>query len=91
MDAQKQAQLLIGFDEDGDHQLDPREFANAMSSYAKALKVELHELIDFMCVTAVIGDEDTNEFRNAYGKALNSNGRAAATNFIEEENDDFCD
>lgn len=91
MNAQEQARLLIGFDEDGDHQLDPREFANAMSSYAKAFEVELHELIDYMCVTAVIGDQETNEFRNAYGKALNSNGKTASTNAVEEGYNDFYD
>lgn len=70
-DAGQQASELLGFDEDGDQQLDPREFANAISQYAKKFGVDLHDLIDFMCVTSVPG-ADTKEFQDAFKKALAS-------------------
>ena len=44
-----------------------------------------------MCVTAFVGDEDTNEFRNAYEKALKSNGRGVSGNAFEEGFNDFYD
>ena len=68
-DAKREASELLGFDEDGDQKLDPREFANAMSQYAKKFGVDLHDLIDFMCVTSVQG-ADTQGFQDAYGRAL---------------------
>lgn len=68
-DAKKEAEALLGFDEDGDMQLGRVEFAKAMVHYAKAYKVELQDLIDFMCVATSLGD-DTACFQDAYGKAL---------------------
>jgi Ca2+-binding EF-hand superfamily protein len=47
------AKALISFDTDGDNQLDPREFAEAMFQYAKISGVELNVLIDFMCGVSV--------------------------------------
>jgi Ca2+-binding EF-hand superfamily protein len=48
------ARALISFDTDGDDQLDPREFSEAMFQYAKISGVELNVLIDFMCITSSI-------------------------------------
>jgi hypothetical protein len=48
------ARALISFDTDGDNQLDPREFSEAMFQYAKISGVELNVLIDFMCITSSI-------------------------------------
>jgi Ca2+-binding EF-hand superfamily protein len=55
VDADALAQALISFDEDGDNQLDPREFAKAMILYAQQFGVELHSLIDFMCSSSSTG------------------------------------
>jgi len=68
-DFKSEAAALLGFDEDGDDRLGRKEFARAMVFYAKTYKVELHELIDFMCVATSLG-ENTAVFQEAYGKAL---------------------
>lgn len=52
--AQQTATILIGFDEDGDQKLNRAEFANAMIKYAKAIKADLHVLVNFMCVVSVM-------------------------------------
>lgn len=70
--AQKHALLLFDFDTDGNNTLDTVEFACAMVHYAKTHKVDLHELIDFMCVTTVMGStsKSSKSFQAAYGRAL---------------------
>lgn len=68
--AKKEALALsLNFDMDGNNELDRREFAAAMAHYAKAYQVELHDLIDFMCVATLLGDNVTG-FQAAYGEAL---------------------
>lgn len=51
-DADALATALVAFDRDGYNQLDPGEFAQAMILYTKQFGVELHSLIDFMCLTS---------------------------------------
>ena len=68
-DVKKQATELLGFDRDGDLQLGRREFARAMVHYAKVLASDLQDLIDFMCVSSVLG-ENAHSYQKAYGKAL---------------------
>lgn len=63
-----QAIALLGFDEDGDEKLDPKEFATAMLHFARASNVEVHELIDFMCVTALADDKPA--YREAYRQSM---------------------
>jgi Ca2+-binding EF-hand superfamily protein len=69
-DAEKDAQILLAFDEDGDHRLGRKEFALAMAYYADVYKVDLHELIDFMCVTTMLGGEKTKSYQNAFRQSL---------------------
>ena len=61
MQAEKIALMIMGHDEDHNQTLDPHEFAVAMVDYSKASETDLHELIDFMCVTVQKGDDDTYE------------------------------
>ena len=48
VDPDRVAQALLCFDEDGDNELGPREFAHAMVHYAKQFGVEISGLIDAM-------------------------------------------
>lgn len=54
IDAEQVAMKLMALDTDGDHMLDKEEFATAMVTYADAMKTELHQLIDFMCVVTAL-------------------------------------
>jgi Ca2+-binding EF-hand superfamily protein len=96
-DAEREAQALLGFDSDGDQRLDPREFSHAMVHYAKEFGIDLHELIDFMCVTSVMGEKNTQGFQEAYGKALTSDdyGKKVKPNneqyYVGEGDVDFYD
>jgi EF hand len=69
-DPEWEARTLLRFDSNGDNRLDPREFAEAMMNYSKSFGVELHTLIDFMCVTYAMGGSDRNEFQHTFGKAI---------------------
>ena len=69
---EREARALLGFDGDGDNRLDYREFAEAMMYYAKTFGIDLHDLIDFMCVTHAMGDKDKHGFQHAFGMALSS-------------------
>jgi Ca2+-binding EF-hand superfamily protein len=69
VDPKAMAQALIKFDEDGDNQLDPREFTNAMIVYAKQFGLELHSVIDFMCISSA----ETNERASASRKLRSKN------------------
>ena len=94
-DAKKEAMALLGFDEDGDLQLGRLEFAKAMIYYAKAYKVALHDLVDFMCVATLLGEKNTN-FQEAYGKAIIGMDKApvlkpANLTFAEEDFSEFSD
>ena len=66
--AEDQAKAMLGFDEDGDAALGRREFAKAMVYYSKVVGVALHDLIDFMCVTA-LGDDNV-QYREAYKQSV---------------------
>lgn len=73
-DAEKHAKLLLGFDEDGDQALGRKEFAHAMVHYSEAYGVNLHELIDFMCVTTALGDERTRGYQAAFKQSFSGEG-----------------
>ncbi|KAL7571358.1 hypothetical protein ACA910_007671 [Epithemia clementina (nom. ined.)] len=53
-------------------------FAQAIAQYAALSQVDLHQLIDFMCVTAVLPADRAEAYSNAY-KATYDNGNSAAT------------
>ena len=67
--ATEKSAILLDFDQDFDQMLGPKEFAPAMVHYARTFTIDLHELIDFMSVSSVLG-ENANGFQKAYGKAL---------------------
>lgn len=66
-DVEKAAMALMSEDANGDQSLDREEFAYAMVNYADAMNTDLHELIDFMCVVAALGDD--SDYEKAYSKA----------------------
>lgn len=88
--AENQAAALAGFDEDGDGVLGRREFAKAMVYYSKVVGVGLHDLIDFMCITA-LGDDDNQDYQDAYKQSVNSGPNAAmkdvSTDYYEDDGD----
>lgn len=57
--------------------LDAPSFAQAIAQYAILSQVDLHELIDFMCVTAVLPPERAEAYSNAY-KASYATGNVAS-------------
>lgn len=66
-DVEKAAMALMSEDANGDQSLDREEFAYAMVNYSDAMNTDLHELIDFMCVVAALGDD--SDYEKAYSKA----------------------
>ena len=68
-DARAKAFALLNFDQDFDQSLGPNEFAAAMVHYARTFTIDLHELIDFISVSTVLGS-NAHGFQTAYGKAL---------------------
>ena len=68
-DVERDALMIMGHDKDSNQTLDTEEFAYAMANYADAVKTDLHELIDFMCVVA--SQEDTTEYETFYTQATN--------------------
>ena len=56
IDAENVAVQLMALDQDGDQCLDREEFATAMVMYADAMKTDLHQLIDFLCVVTALGE-----------------------------------
>jgi hypothetical protein len=77
-DVQRAALVILSFDEDGDQKLNRMEFAITIVKYAKAVDVGVHDLVDFMCVSSVLADDD--EFEKAYVKAI----APSATKAIKE-------
>lgn len=65
---QRAALVMLAFDDEGNQKLSREDFALCLIKYAKALESDLHELVDFMCVTSVLKDND--EFEQAYIKAI---------------------
>jgi Ca2+-binding EF-hand superfamily protein len=66
-DVERDALGLMGHDQDSNQELDKEEFALAMSNYADAIHIDLHELIDFMCV--VSSQSETTEYETMYSDA----------------------
>jgi len=61
-DATLIAMSLIGFDTDGDQQLDRYEFAVAMMNYANNLGVAAHDLVDFCSLSTVLSKDDAKAY-----------------------------
>lgn len=55
---------MLSFDENSDQRLDRKEFATLLCQFAKAARVPLHELIDFMVVTSAV--KDNSQVERAY-------------------------
>jgi hypothetical protein len=70
--------VMVGFDEDSNQKLDPAEFARVVVNYARTLDVDLHDMIDFMCVTSAL--KDNTDYEKAYAKAnaVEASGRIKA-------------
>jgi Ca2+-binding EF-hand superfamily protein len=77
-DAIETAIALFGFDDNSDMQLDRREFGTALAAYAKLADVELHDLIDFMCVTHFLQDDATQEYRQSFQHSRDTPGRTSS-------------
>lgn len=93
--AEDTATAMVGFDEDGDGALGRKEFANAMVYYSKTVGVPLHELIDFMCITAM-GEDDNQDYQEAYKQSVVKKSsmpkmKDVSTDYFEDDGDDFND
>jgi Ca2+-binding EF-hand superfamily protein len=65
---ERAAFLMLGFDENSDQKLDKPEFARAIVSFAKAMEVDLHDLIDFMCLVSAM--KENSEYEKEYAKLI---------------------
>lgn len=72
------AAVMIGFDEDANNKLDQSEFARVLVNFAKTLDVDLHEMIDFMCVTSALRDNTDYEKAYASAKSIHSSDQIKA-------------
>eukprot|EP00539_Tryblionella_compressa_P016178 CAMPEP_0178849764 /NCGR_PEP_ID=MMETSP0746-20121128/20122_1 /TAXON_ID=913974 /ORGANISM="Nitzschia punctata, Strain CCMP561" /LENGTH=226 /DNA_ID=CAMNT_0020515003 /DNA_START=92 /DNA_END=772 /DNA_ORIENTATION=- len=63
-EVERDALMVMGHDKDSNQELDKEEFAHAMANYSEAIGVDLHELIDFMCV--VSSQSETTEYETLY-------------------------
>lgn len=63
---------VINFDTDSDAKLDETEFAVALVKIAKAIEVDLHDLVDFLVVVSALRDADTAEekFIQSHSKSI---------------------
>ena len=78
-DAERDALMIMGHDEDNNQALDPEEFAYAMSNYAEKVGTSLHELIDFMCVVSS-QSEAASEYETKFEEGMTQQ-RSAASRF----------
>jgi Ca2+-binding EF-hand superfamily protein len=69
-DAERQASMLLALEDDGDKVLGREEFADAIVHCSSIYRVSLHELIDFMCVMTVLGEEKTKGYQNAFRQSI---------------------
>ena len=69
----------MGHDKDSDQELDPEEFANAISNYAEVVGTDLHELIDFMCVVSL--QADSSDYETAFARSTTTGGQKRASTF----------
>jgi Ca2+-binding EF-hand superfamily protein len=66
-DAEQVAQeILTKFDKDGDQELQLKEFVRAMVHYAKAIGVDIHDLIDFMTMTSQLSYVAALRYQSAF-------------------------
>jgi Ca2+-binding EF-hand superfamily protein len=75
-DVERDALNLMGHDQDSNQELDKGEFAVAMANYAEAIHIDLHELIDFMCV--VSSQSETSEYETMYSDVFSSSQQQKA-------------
>jgi len=66
-----------GSPKSGAASLNKREFARAISQYAKLFQVNLHELIDFMCLTAVLPEDRADMYSQAYRSSFTGRRNAS--------------
>ena len=78
-----EAATLIKFDQDGDHLLDRIDFARALATFAKAAGKNLHETIDFMVVTAAMGEKQTKSYKRAFRHSVSMDAAAMALKDIK--------
>ena len=72
------AVAFMGFDEDGDNKLNPEEFTRALIAYSKILSVDLHELIDYMCVANILQADGATDYSLVFGHSLAGNRQESA-------------
>ena len=68
------ALAIIGYDDDHSQTLNRVEFARALINYATATEIGVHDLVDFMVVTAVVEDDSPEEL--AYIRGISSQATA---------------
>jgi Ca2+-binding EF-hand superfamily protein len=69
-DAEKRASELLAFEDTGGSALSREAFVAAIVDCGEAYQVCLHDLIDFMCVITILGEENTKGYKNAFRQTL---------------------
>jgi len=92
VDADAMASALISFDEDGDNQLDPREFAHAMVQYANQFGIETSALIDAMVLLSskkIENEEKGKHFQDDFQEVFGASSAFLAFESFDDEGDEF--
>jgi Ca2+-binding EF-hand superfamily protein len=69
-DGERRESILQTLGNHGDRTLGRKEFADAIVQCSSIYQVSLHELIDFMCVMTVLGEEKTKGYQNAFRQSV---------------------
>eukprot|EP00542_Grammatophora_oceanica_P020638 CAMPEP_0194047640 /NCGR_PEP_ID=MMETSP0009_2-20130614/25089_1 /TAXON_ID=210454 /ORGANISM="Grammatophora oceanica, Strain CCMP 410" /LENGTH=514 /DNA_ID=CAMNT_0038693309 /DNA_START=184 /DNA_END=1728 /DNA_ORIENTATION=- len=92
---EESVEAFLAFDDNNDQVLDRQEFATLLAQFARAARVPLHELIDFMVVTSAVKDNSSVEqayiesVKSRAGEQLkqkNNNTKATNTNSNNNNN-----
>ena len=78
---EESVETMLSFDTNNDQKLDRKEFAALLSQFAKAAKVPLHELIDFMVVTSAV--KDNSQVEKAYIESVKTRATEKLRNQIQ--------
>eukprot|EP00522_Entomoneis_paludosa_P007214 CAMPEP_0172450224 /NCGR_PEP_ID=MMETSP1065-20121228/8661_1 /TAXON_ID=265537 /ORGANISM="Amphiprora paludosa, Strain CCMP125" /LENGTH=572 /DNA_ID=CAMNT_0013202001 /DNA_START=227 /DNA_END=1945 /DNA_ORIENTATION=+ len=69
-----------------DEGLNPQEFASVMENYSHTFNIDLHQLIDFMCLNAVLPDDRAEQYTRAYRETFLVNDKEANQSHINAVN-----
>lgn len=82
------ALAVIGFDDDDpDQTLSPLEFAVGLANYAAATEVDIHDLVDFLVMAAVLEDDSPEEqaYMRGISNQVNAEIKLGRENLVDHD------